>query len=808
MSAVDLPIEASGLNRRPGALRRLVRHRAVAAALVLLGAIVLGALLAPVFGGDPDATHLDIRLLAPGTSGHLLGTDQLGRDILVRLAWATRTSLAVGVGAALAAALIGSVVGLLAGFYGRPVDTLLMRGVDIVMAFPYLLLALAIVAALGPGLTHAMIAIVIVNVPFFARTVRGTTLGIVHADFIAAARLAGRSTPQIVAGEILPNVLPAIVVTFSTAVGWMILETAGLSFLGLGAQPPQADLGGMLGEGRDLITVAPHVAAIPGLAILLLSIAINLVGDGIRDALDPRLADDAVGTGAVTAVRRATQPTPRAAAAAVEIADLQLQFVSGKAVKRAVDGVSLVVRPGERVGIVGETGSGKTATALSIMRLVPAPGVVAGGGIFYRGEELGGASLARLQQLRGARVAYVFQNPATSLNPLIPVREQVTETVRRHRRTSVTYARQEAARLFRSLGLPPRLSEYDTYPHQLSGGQRQRIGIAIALANDPDVLIADEPTSALDVATQAQIISLLRAIQHERGAALIFISHDINVVAALCDTVHVMRAGKIIESGHVAEVLSNPSEPYTRSLLAPLPALMSPPRSNPGETPKIEARHLSYQYEEQPFFWRADPVVAVRDVSFVLYGGETLGIVGESGAGKSTLARLLTGLATPSAGTIAIDGIDTGTIDRRGLRRGPQLVFQDPISSFNPRKTILQALAAFLPPRLSRDERDRRIGAALEDVGLPAAMLDRYPHELSGGEIQRAALARALLAEPEIIVLDEPVSALDVSTRAQILELLAKLQRERKLTFVLISHDPAVIAAMATRVLPLVSAAE
>ena len=587
----------AAISGRPGALRRLTGNPVVTVALLVLGAILALVIAAPVLPlSNPDATSLDIRLLPPLTDGHLLGTDQLGRDMLSRLIWGTRMSLAIGIAAAFAAALIGSAIGLLAAFYGRWTDTLLMRGIDVLMAFPYLLLALAIVAALGPGLFNAMIAIVVVNIPFFARTVRGTTLGLAHADFMAAARLSGRSDLGIIGAELLPNVLPAVVVTISTTIGWMILETAGLSFLGLGAQPPQADLGGMLGDGRNLIAVAPHVATIPGLMILALAVAINLVGDGIRDVLDPRLkSGGAARAHPATEVRRLGTRALRPAdpAAILQLAGLQTHFTIGREVYRAVGGVDLAVRPGEAVGIVGESGSGKTVTALSILRLVPTPpGAIVGGAILYRGEDLAEVPLARLRQIRGDRIAYVFQDPLTTLNPLMPVGEQIAETIRRHQRTSSREAMEKAVALMESLRIPNAAARASAYPHELSGGQRQRIGIAMALANDPDLLIADEPTTALDVTTQAQILNLLRDQRKDRDAALIFISHDVGVIAELCETVHVMYAGRIVESGPAAEVFGAPAHPYTRMLLACVPELGNPARSIvpiPGLPPPANA---------------------------------------------------------------------------------------------------------------------------------------------------------------------------------------------------------------------------
>jgi peptide/nickel transport system permease protein len=572
---------------RPSAWRLLTQNSVVAFGLGLLGVMVLIVLTAPVLPLlDPNVTDVLHRLKPPLTPGHPLGTDQVGRDILSRLIWGTRLSLAVGVTAALTAATIGSLVGLSAAFYGGLVDTLLMRSIDMLMAFPYLLLALAIVAALGPGLFNAMMAIVVVNIPFFARGVRGGTLSVVHADFMAAARLSGLSDWQIIATELFPNVLPGIVIGVSTTIGWMILETAGLSFLGLGAQPPQADLGGMLGEGRNLIQVAPHVATIPGLVILLLAVGINLVGDGLRDVLDPKLKSGGLArtharTASAPAVerRRGLAPAGEAGHLPLVVRGLRTQFTVGRQVYHAVGGVSFTVRPGEAVGLVGESGSGKTVTALSIAGLVATPpGRIVAGEILHHGEDLVDAPMARLQAVRGGSIAYVFQDPQTTLNPLMPIGEQVAETIRRHQGLSRMEAWRRAIAMLESVRLPDAAARAQSYPHEFSGGQRQRIGIAMALANDPEVIVADEPTTALDVTTQAQVLALLNDLRRERNAALVFISHDVGVIAELCDTVHVMYAGLVVETGPVAAVLQTPAHPYTQRLLACVPVLGHPER--------------------------------------------------------------------------------------------------------------------------------------------------------------------------------------------------------------------------------------
>ena len=574
VSAVAQPKVASG---RITSWRLLLNNRLAAAGLLLIGLIALLILLVPILPlPDPDATAPADRLKPVLTAGHLLGTDQLGRDILSRLLWGARLSVTVGFTATLIAALIGSVIGIVAGYVGGRTDNAIMRGIDMLMAFPYILLALAIVAALGPGLMNALYAIAIVNIPFFARNVRGVTLGYAHREFVDAARLSGKGHLSVMFTEVLPNVAPVIVITMSTTAGWMILETAGLSFLGLGAQPPQADLGSMLGEGRAQLFTAPHVSIVPGVMIFLIVISLNVLGDGIRDVLDPRLRSGALARpGPVTEIATdRSVPENSAQDSALSIEGLETGFRSGDNIIPAVRGVSLHVKRGECLGLIGESGSGKSVTALSVMGLVASPpGIIQNGAIYVGNEDVLAMPQTRLISLRGSRVAYVFQDPLTTLHPMYPVGRQVEEAIAAHQSLGARERRERAIALLEKVGIPEARERAKHYPHQLSGGQRQRIGIAMALANDPDVIIADEPTTALDVTVQARILELLRDLQRERGMALLFITHDFGVVSEICDRVAVMKDGQIVETGETRAVLANPQHDYTKRLIACVPEL-------------------------------------------------------------------------------------------------------------------------------------------------------------------------------------------------------------------------------------------
>ncbi|MBY6116925.1 dipeptide/oligopeptide/nickel ABC transporter permease/ATP-binding protein [Mameliella alba] len=559
-----------------GFLRLLARNRLALAGGIVLSLVVLLALATPLLPlAEPNVTNTAARFQKPFSEGALLGTDHLGRDLLSRLLWGTRLSLAVGFAAAVVAATLGAAIGIVAGFYGGRTDNLIMRGVDMLMAFPYILLALAIVAALGPGLFNALIAVAAVNVPFFARNIRGITVGIAHKEFVDAARLAGLSNGRIILTEILPNVIPVIVIAMSTTIGWMILETAGLSFLGLGSQPPQADLGSMLGEARSALITNPHTSVVPGVMILIIVMSINLLGDGVRDALDPRLKSGALSRPmAATMVRRREQVPAAEGRGLLEVQDLQTQFHVKDRIYRAVGGVSLHVEPGECLGIIGESGSGKSVTALSVMGLVASPpGVITGGAVRYDGEDLIGAPYRRLRDMRGRNVAYIFQDPLATLHPLYKVGDQLIEAIRAHRPIGRAEGQARAIELLKSVRIPNAEHRITDYPHEMSGGMRQRVGIAMALANDPDIIIADEPTTALDVTVQAQILSLLDDLRRSRGLGIVFITHDFGVVGQLCDRVAVMYAGRIVEEGPTQSVLEAPRHPYTARLMACVPEL-------------------------------------------------------------------------------------------------------------------------------------------------------------------------------------------------------------------------------------------
>ncbi|GJJ16379.1 ABC transporter ATP-binding protein [Mycolicibacterium mageritense] len=465
-----------------------------------------------------------------------------------------------------------------------------------------------------------------------------------------------------------------------------------------------------------------------------------------------------------------------------------------------VRGVSLQVSREQTIGIVGESGSGKSMTVLAATGLLDAPGAtVTGTSTLADGTQLVGASARTLRQVHGGRVGFVFQDPGTSLNPLLTLSRQITETLETHRNMTRRQARDRAGDLLDAVGLPT--ERLDAYPHQLSGGQRQRVMIAIALACDPELLIADEPTTALDVTTQAQIIDLVADLQRDFGTAVVWISHDLGVIGQVADEVTVLRDGEAVEQAPILDVFDHPRHEYTRELLDARPRIDGPgPASVPAAPVLLAVNDLEVRY---------DQVTAVDGVSFEIRRGTTLGLVGESGSGKSTVAAALTGLAEPTAGTATLDGLDVFGAGRE-LRRRISLVFQDPFSSLNPRTRIGAAIGEPLQVhRLAKGRRARaeRVAELLELVGLPAEFASRYPHELSGGQRQRVSIARALATEPDLLILDESTASLDVSIQAKVLDLLTDLQRDLGLTYLFIAHDLAVVHRMCHDVLVMRSGA-
>ncbi len=555
----------------------------------------------------------------------------------------------------------------------------------------------------------------------------------------------------------------------------------------------------------------------------------------------------------------------------VDIQNLKTYFYTEEGVVKAVDNVSLTIEHGKTLGIVGESGSGKSVTSLSIMQLLASTARIESGSISFLGRDLVGLPEPEMRKIRGKEISMIFQEPMTSLNPVFTVGSQVAEAIMLHQKANKAEARRRTIELFDEVGIPDPDERVDMYPHQMSGGQKQRVMIAMALSCNPKLLIADEPTTALDVTIQAQILDILRALRDQRGMAILFITHDLGVIAEIADDVVVMLEGKMVEYGSILDIFANPQHPYTKGLLACRPRMdssfkrlptvddfmetkteggterliekkMDPQRldqlisqgrgrmlhpkpelsdmghpweqghhqsdttSVPEATPPllaVENLKVYFPIKRGVFSRTVDHVRAVDDISFRVYRGQTLGLVGESGCGKTTAGRAILRLIEPTAGRVTYDGVDLSTLRGKALRkmrRRMQIIFQDPYGSLNPRMTIESAL---IEPMIiqnlgtSRSDRRERAATLLEEVDLEPDHLRRYPHEFSGGQRQRICIARAVAVEPEFIICDESVSALDVSVQAQVLNLLKEMQEKRGLTYIFISHDLSVVKFMA-----------
>ncbi len=491
--------------------------------------------------------------------------------------------------------------------------------------------------------------------------------------------------------------------------------------------------------------------------------------------------------------------------AVLKIEGLTVSFATNTGVVEAVRGVDIHVNRGETVAIVGESGSGKSQTMMAAMGLLASNGIT-GGRVLYRDRNILGLKTGELNQVRGKKITMIFQEPMTSLDPLYTISRQLCEPMVENGGLSWSKARARALELLKLVNIPEPERKLKSYPYELSGGQRQRVMIAMALANDPDVLIADEPTTALDVTTQAQILDLLADLQKRLGMAVVFITHDLGIVRRIADRVYVMRKGEVVEEGETAQIFEAPAHDYTRMLLDAEPEGTKAPVDVSAPV-VIEGQKVSVEFAlgggllTKPFILKA-----VNDISLTVRKGQTLGIVGESGSGKSTLGRALLGLM-PAQGRVFFNGTrisDKSKAELRPLRKHMQLVFQDPFGSLSPRMTVGQIITEGLlvhEPGLSGAERDRRACQALEEVSLDPVMRNRYPHEFSGGQRQRIAIARAMVLEPKFVMLDEPTSALDMSVQAQIVDLLRDLQKKRSLAYLFISHDLKVVRALSNYVI-------
>ncbi|MEH3034164.1 MAG: dipeptide ABC transporter ATP-binding protein [Aeromicrobium erythreum] len=771
---------------------------------------------------------------APSAS-HWLGTTVGGTDVLSRIIYGTRTAVEVIVLAVILSGVVGVPLGLVSGFVGGALDRVLVLVMDALYAFPSLLLAIVVSIVLSGGSSGALggilsaaISITVIFVPQYFRVVRNATLAVKVEPYVDAARVVGVRTPRILARHIYSNVSQTLPVIATLNASEAILTLAGLGFLGFGIEPSAA-----AEWGYDLNKALPDATngiwwtgLFPGLAIVLIVLGVTLVGESLNDILNPLLrtrsgdADrdaeelEQVVDEAPEDVAASAAATPEGKrVAALSLRDLAVSFRTDAGAVRAVRGISFDVAPGEVVAVVGESGSGKSVSSRAVLGLLPSTATVEGSALLHHADRDGGAereligmSDKQLRPIRGDEVSMIFQEPSTALNPVYTVGWQIIEGLRAHDPDlSKADARARAVELLDLVGLPDPAERVDYYPHQLSGGQKQRVVIAMAIACDPDVIIADEPTTALDVTVQAAILELLLSLRDRLGTAIVLITHNMGVVADVADRVVVMYRGSIVEQAPVERLFAEPAHPYTRALLDAVPHLGS--EDGPGLVDQEAEVVLAIEdlVVEFPGRLGRPSFRAVDDVSLTIRRGEVLGLVGESGSGKSTVGRTTVGLQQPTSGLVRVgDTVVSGLSDAqlRPMRRRFGFVFQDPAASLNPRMTIGDCIAEPLRTQTTLDA--GRIGARvrslLEDVELPVAFAGRFPHELSGGQRQRVSLARSLALDPDLLIADEPTSALDVSVQARVLDLFVELQQRLQFACLFISHDLAVVDSLANRV--------
>lgn len=725
-----------------------------------------GFMIMPIIPFSFDTINYDLQSPSPSKPSfqNWLGTDDQARDVLARLLYGVRISILFGLILTLISSVIGIFVGAVQGYFGGKTDLILQRVLEMWGSLPQMFILIIVSSILLPGFWTLLIVLLLFSWTSLVGVVRAEFLRGRNFEYVKAAKALGVSDARIIMRHILPNALVASVTYIPFILSGGIVALTALDFLGFGMPAGSPSLGELVRQGKENIS-APWLGLSAFVSMAVLLVCLVFIGEGVRNVFDPR--QRAVLDGAQKPV---AQPAKKAL---LSVRHLSISFGSRAVVKD----VSFDIQKGQTVALVGQSGSGKSITALSILGLVF--GARVQGSIQLNGQELVGAPDQLMYQVRGRKIALVFQEPMTALNPLHKVKKQIAEVMQIH------FKKAPLKRIFELLDLVGLTRDkwriLNSYPHELSGGQRQRILIAMALAGEPDLLIADEPTTALDVALQRQVLDLLKSLQQKLGLSILFISHDAAVVSYM--TKHIYK----MEKGHLSPFVLSNAKP------------MLPHRAKPVQSPILSVKGLSVRYAQ---------LTALQPTDFDLYSGRTLAVVGESGSGKTSLAMALLRLI-PASGQVLLNGqnilaLSSGKFNR--LRNQIQIVFQDPFSSLNPRMTVAQIVAEGLnvhAGNLTAGQKLKQVEKALSLVDLSKDILTRYPHELSGGQRQRIAIARALILKPKVLVLDEPTSALDEKNRRLILDLLVRIGQKTKVAYVLITHDMNVVRQMADDVLVL-----
>ncbi|MBP5179626.1 MAG: ATP-binding cassette domain-containing protein [Lachnospiraceae bacterium] len=803
--------------------------------LALIVLLVVFSLIVEIY--DPNEVNYSEMLKKP-TLKHLFGTDDYGRDIYTRVMRGAATTFGISLFTVAMGAVVGTVIGALTGYFGGIIDEILMRVNDCLASFPSILLALVVVSLLDKGTWNICIALGIVFIPSFARIMRAEFLKEKNKDYVLNARLMGASHLRIVFKHIFPNTLPILFSGILVGINNAVLAEAGLSYLGLGVQPPDPSLGRMLSEAKTFLLNAPWYELYPCLVMILFILSLTLISDNFGvSGVSLRSVKKKIEKLREESETERQKETENEAI--ISVNNLEVGFIEDDGIDDTLHGISFDLHKGEVLGVVGESGSGKSLTAMSIMGILSEKAVITGGSIMLDGKtDLTKLPEDEYRKLRGGRLAYVFQEPMTSLNPVQKIGVQIDEILDIH---SSHLPEPEQKKLvleaLEDTGLHDVEKLYDMYPYELSGGMRQRVCIAMALVAKADVILADEPTTALDANIADVILDIFKHINRKYGTAIMLISHDLRVIGKLADRVLIMQDGNIVETMTLAdenrkvtkekskhhdeevnkdllriengnEILrfDNPKTEYGKKLLS---AAFSTKKYNDTadnadrvnklnnkEKVLVKAENLSISYKNRSWKKRGFNKV-IKDVSFEIPEGITAGFVGESGSGKSTLVKAIAGLQKYVEGKLEIN------CDRPGM------VFQDPYSSLNPAFKVRRILEE--PLRLKngfgrsviKQNRTRmftEIKSMIHKVELDDEILTRKVSELSGGQRQRIAIALTLLQRKSLIILDEPVSALDVTIQEQILDLLMKLKKSLGLTYILISHDMRLVSRVCDRV--------
>jgi ABC-type microcin C transport system duplicated ATPase subunit YejF/ABC-type microcin C transport system permease subunit YejE len=765
--------------------------------------------------------NLPVPAPAPPSGENWLGTDDQGRDVVARAIYGFRLSVLFGLVLTIISSVIGVSAGAVQGYFGGWVDLLFQRFIEVWTSIPSLYLLIIIAAIIEPNFWILLGILLLFSWVALVGVVRAEFLRGRNLEYIRAARALGLSNAKIMFKHLLPNAMVATLTFMPFILNGSISTLTSLDFLGFGLPPGSPSLGEMLAQGKANLQ-APWLGITAFMVIAVMLSLLIFVGEAVRDSLDPRKTFVAPNTAEPVPVEvlertadtsgpvlhKPSRKTKKPPDALLRVKNLSVDFTSDGVVTHAVKNASFDIMPGETVALVGESGSGKTVSALSVMRLLPYPAAShPSGEVIYGGDDLLHMEEQQLRGIRGNQISMIFQEPMSSLNPLHSIEKQVGEILKLHRGLSDTAARARVLELLDKVGIEDPQERLSSYPHQLSGGQRQRVMIAMALANEPDLLIADEPTTALDVTIQAQILELLFELQKEFNMAMLLITHDLAIVRKMANRISVMNEGQIVEQGETEQIFKSPKHPYTKHLLGAEPK-GDPPRANEKARAVIETDNLKVWFPVKRGLLKrtVSHIKAVDGISLKLRAGQTLGVVGESGSGKTTLGLALLRLIS-SEGRIVYLGKSIEEFDyknMRPLRREMQAVFQDPFGSLSPRLSVGQIIEEGLliqSPEMSFKERRARVARALSEVDLDPTHQDRYPHEFSGGQRQRIAIARAMVLQPKFVMLDEPTSALDMSVQAQIVDLLRELQDKHELAYLFISHDLKVVRALANSVI-------